>query len=249
MAKDEIKFSAITSESTTGWSLGKQVLVAFEQGGPQLVPEVLYQWEDKIGPFESIEKTEPYWAQLAQMRVNGALSEFPVGLRWKRNRTVKYEAEISHTRKDARGNVVDGRLNVYAAVHKKTDWRLLGARLSELIGAKMAMLHCFASFDSQPVKSNTPESYFRSFTIQNGKIPNIGWAMFYGAKFAHEVDAAAISAAGFPVQKIGDGYLVQVTEDINDVVNDFAMFSKRRAELKSLFRDDLFLIKDEPTIS
>jgi len=249
MSKDEIKFSAITSKPTAEWSLGRQVLAAFEEVSPQLAPEVLYQWEDKIGPFESVEATEPYWAQLAQMRVNGALSEFPVGLRWKRNRAAKYEAEISHTRSDARGNTIDGRLNVYAAVHKKTNWCLLGARLGELMNADLAMLHCFASFDNQSVRSNTPESRFRSFTILDGKVPNIGWGMLYGGRFVHEVDAAAISAAGFPVQKIGDGYFVQVTEDINDVVNDFDMFSKRRAKLKSLFRDDLFLIKDEPTIS
>ena len=72
---------------------------------------------------------------------------------------------------------------------------------------------------------------------------------FYGDKFAKEVDEKSIAAAGFPIQKIGNGYLVQVTENINDVVNDFPMFSKRRAELKSLFRDGLFLIKDEPIVN
>ena len=122
-------------------------------------------------------------------------------------------------------------------------------KLGEAINADIAMLHCFASFDNQPGKSNTPESRFRSFTVMDGKVPNIGWGMYYGREYVHEVDAGTISAAGFPVQKIGDGYLVQVTDDINDVVNDFAMFSKRRAELKSLFRDDLFLIKNEPKIA
>ncbi len=245
----EIKFFAISSEPTTDWSLGKQVLAAFEETGTQLIPEVLFHWDDKIGPFISVEQVEPYWAQVAQMRVNGVLSEFSIGLRWKRNKVAKYEAEISHTRKDARGNTLDGRLSVYAPLHKKTDWRHLGARICEVMNADLAMLHCFTSFDNEPAQSNTPESYFRSFTIVDAKIPNIGWGMFYGRRFVHEVDEAAISAAGFPVQRIGEGYLVQVTEDINDVVNDFDRFSKRRAELKSLFRDDLFLIKDEPKVS
>ena len=47
--------------------------------------------------------------------------------------------------------------------------------------------------------------------------------MLYGDKFSHEVDAAKISSAGFPVQKFRGGYLVQVTEEINDVADDSLM--------------------------
>lgn len=77
-------------------------------------------------------------------------------------------------------------------------------------------------------------------------LTNLGWASWFGGEYAKEINEETISAAGFPIQKIGDGYLVQVTENINDVVDDFRMFSNRRAELKSLFRDGLFMIKEEP---
>ena len=79
-------------------------------------------------------------------------------------------------------------------------------------------------------------------------MPNIGWAMFYGDEFAQEVDADRIAASGFPIEKLGNGYLVTVTNSIQDVVDDFPLFSKRRAELKSLFREGFFLIKHEPSI-
>lgn len=249
MAKDEIRFSALTSENTTDWSVGRRVLQAFEEVSSQLVPETLYQWENKVGLFESVEQTEPYWAQMAQMRTNGSLSEFPIGLRWKRSRVVKYEAEISHTDRNIKGNLIEGRLNVHAGVHRKTDWRTLGMKLSEAMNSSVAMVHCFASLDNQECSSGSPESDFRSFVIVNDQLPNLGWGMFLGGNWAEEVDEAAISAAGFPVQKVGSGYWVQVTDDINDVVVNFTMFSKRRAELKSLFRDDLFLIKYEPKVS
>ncbi|HIE30060.1 TPA: hypothetical protein EYP66_22575 [Candidatus Poribacteria bacterium] len=249
MAKDEIRFSALTGESTTDWSVGRHVLQAFEDVSPQLVPEMLYQWEDKVGPFESVEKTERYWAQVAQMRTSGSLSEFPIGLRWKRNRAVKYEAEISHTGRNTKGMVIEGRLNVHASMHKKTDWCALGMKLSEAMNSAVAMVHCFASLDNQECGFGTPESDFRSFVVVNGQLPNLGWGMFFGGDFAKEVEPDIISAAGFPIQRVGKGYWVQVTEDINDVAADFPMFSKRRVVLKSLFRDDLFLIKDEPMVS
>ncbi len=249
MAKDEIRFSILTRENTTDWCIGRHVLQTFEKVSPQLVPETLYQWEDKVGPFISIEQTEPYWAQFAKMRFNGSLSEFPIGLRWKRSRTVKYEAEISHTGRDIKGNLIEGRLNIYAAVHHKTDWRKLGMQLSEVMNSTVTMVHCFASQDNQKCSYGSPESNFRSFVINNYQIPNLSWGMFFGGSWTEEVDVAAISAAGFPVQKVGSGYWVQVTKDINDVANDFAMFSKRRAELKCLFREDMFLMKDEPRVS
>ncbi|MDE3811265.1 hypothetical protein I7I49_13380 [Sinorhizobium meliloti] len=248
MVKKEVRFFALTRECTTDWSVGRRVLRAFEEAGHQFVPETLYQWEDKIGIYKSVEQAKPYWAQVAQMRTNGSLLEFPIGLRWKRSRSVKYEAEVSHTGRNSQGNIIEGRLNIYADANGKADWRTLGTRLSEAINSNVAMMHCFASLDNQACRSGTPESDFRSFVVVNGQIPNIGWGMFFGGDFSKEVDQNAVSAAGFPIETIGNGYWVQVTEDINDVVHDFAMFSKRRAELKSLFREDLFLIKGESEI-
>ncbi|MCY1385108.1 hypothetical protein D9M69_734520 [compost metagenome] len=72
--------------------------------------------------------------------------------------------------------------------------------------------------------------------------------MFYGDEFAQEVNADQIAASGFPIEKVGNGYLVRVTNSIQDVADDFSFFSKRRAELKSLFREGLFLINDEPSL-
>lgn len=72
-------------------------------------------------------------------------------------------------------------------------------------------------------------------------MPNIGWATFYGDEFAEEVNVERIAASGFPIEKLNTGYLVRVTENIQDVASDFSLFSTRRAELKSLFRENFFL--------
>ncbi len=75
----------------------------------------------------------------------------------------------------------------------------------------------------------------------NPVVPDMGWAMVYGDEFAEEVDVERIAASGFPIEKLNNGYLVRVTENIQDVASDFSLFSPRRAELKSLFRADFFL--------
>jgi hypothetical protein len=62
------------------------------------------------------------------------------------------------------------------------------------------------------------------------------------------VDEERLRAHGFAVEAVPRGKLFTVTDDLFDVVNDFATFSRRRAELKSLFRPGLFQITDEPEI-
>lgn len=53
---------------------------------------------------------------------------------------------------------------------------------------------------------------------------------------------------GYTVESIRNGKLFRVTGSIFDIVDDFPKFSHRRAELKSLFRPEMFLIADEPAL-
>jgi hypothetical protein len=249
MTREYTSFSALTTIKTTDWSVGQRVLESFLEVSERLTPEYLYQWENKIGPFVSVQKAKPYWAQTAKMEARDLTYTFPVGLRWKRTRVVKYDAEITHTDQDTEGKIIQGSMDIHAAIHKKTNWLTLTKKLVGALKPRIALIHCFVGPDNQDCAFSSPEQSFRSFSVPRNEIPNIGWGMFYGDDFAKEVDEKAIAAAGFPIQKIGNGYLVQVTEDINDVCDNFPMFSKRRAELKSLFRDDLFLIKEEPGVN
>ncbi len=93
-----------------------------------------------------------------------------------------------------------------------------------------------------------PHELHNSFQIGSFKaalkpeVSNAGWAMFYGNEFAEKVDAERIAKAGFLVENIGEGYLVRVTEDIQDIVRHFPLFAEKRAELKSLFPEEFFLV-------
>lgn len=73
----------------------------------------------------------------------------------------------------------------------------------------------------------------------------MGWAMAYGPGYAAEVDTARIRARGFPVDEIDGVSIIRVTDKLSDVVEDFEYFSRRRVELKSLFRPSLFWITEE----
>ncbi|GAB7532008.1 hypothetical protein PS3A_44230 [Pseudomonas sp. 3A(2025)] len=180
------------------------------------------------------------------MQAANAKVEIPIGLRWKNKGPAKYDAEISHTYMSVKGDLINGLLKLSAKLHRCVDWLVVFKELCLAIKPDIAIMHFFSGPELKKTSVGTHESYFLSGVVCNGKIPNIGWAMFYGDGFSQEVNAEKISAAGFCVESLGGGYLVRVTDDINDVVSDFSGFSKRRSELKGLFREGFFMIGDEP---
>lgn len=243
-----LRISVITNFDTTNWVVGSQVLSAFSERDSKLIPESLFQWESRIADFENVPACEAHWAQMATMQVQGSKMEFPIGLRWKRKKVAKYDAEISHTHRNVKGEQIDGSLIVQAQFNSKIDWLSVFREACLAMRASYALMHVFHESEAVNVRPGTSESYFLSGVLHRGTIPNIGWAVFYGEEFAGSVDVDRIAGAGFPIEKIGSGYLVRVTENIQDVVNDFPLFSRRRAELKALFREGFFLIQDEPLI-
>ncbi len=258
-----------TKCETTSWAFGKRFLEILLEQGNKLVPEQIAVgseggFRDKI-MFGGINACEEYWAKHYTYRSEGNYFEGCEDFLWRRRKAAKTNSLFSHTKKNIKNQIVPAEASLTADWHKVIDWGALFCGWCEHMVPQVAMLHVLAEPEmfelpgynllectDEEAQFERAWNDFRLGTFGAAlkpEIPNIGWAMFYGDEFAHEVDEAAISAAGFPIEKIGEGYLVQVTEDINDVVNDFAMFSKKRAELKSLFRDDLFLIKNEPEIA
>ena len=113
------------------------------------------------------------------------------------------------------------------------------------------MLHLFTDVERATWRTED-DSWFETGSFGGSAkpgIPNIGWAMAYGREYASEVDADRISAAGFPVDYVGDVVIVRITKNLSDVVYDFEHFATKRAELKQLFRPDLFWVEDEPLLA
>lgn len=241
MKKNEIRLCAKTSDETINWPLGKEILEAFVNTSDRLVPEFLYQWEDCIGEFISVSETSKYWAQIGHMKAAGSSFDFPIGLRWKRKKEVYYDAEIKHTQTNVRGQLIEGSLDISAQPHKKVDWLNLYKGIISAINPRYAILHLFPGDEAERARPKTPASYFQSGLVVDGKFPDIGWAMFYGEEFSGDIDVEAIESSGFIVERLSNGYLIKVTSNVFDVLEDYSGFCKRRNELKSLFRKDFFM--------
>lgn len=223
--------------------------------------------------IEAVDDCKPHWASKASMRIDGAPVEFVQDFNWKRTRVAKSIGVVSFPSANLKGTLISGGLFFKSQFRKEIDWIGMFADWCSVLSPYGAILHPAIDLDRPERTDKDVREYsvdeeiaqnawsrfatgtfhceFRVGELNSlvSGLTNMGWATLFGKNFVEEVDEAAIVAAGFPIQRIGDAYLVLVTDDINDVVNDFAMFSRRRAELKSLFKDGLFLINEEPIVA
>lgn len=247
--KPYIQIAIRTKTETIGWGVGEKLINSLSLNGGLLLPEQVSHNADKITePFLGKAACEDIWASKATMRVNGALSDFYQDFAWRRKKAIKSSGSVVHTSRNIRGQVVPGSVCLTSACSEKVDWCSLFKTWCEIFPPQLGMLHLFTDPELSPSEKHNSFQIGSFNSALKPDVPNIGWAMFYGDEFAQEVDADRIAASGFPIEKLGNGYLVTVTNSIQDVVDDFPLFSKRRAELKSLFREGFFLIKHEPSI-
>ncbi|MGU3400493.1 hypothetical protein ACLBWS_12245 [Brucellaceae bacterium D45D] len=262
-----------TNVDLSSWKKGKELLSGIFSDA-KLTPQRVATFGEvtvKHGfDVSDIQMCEKHWASKGSMRVSGVLCEFTQDFHWKRTKVAKSQGVVTFPSVNLKGKKIPGRLLLQSQYRKEVDWISLFKGWCETAQAYAGILHPLISQEG-PQKSDHDVrdnsfaesvqqqawsrflggelcSEFRAGELNSlvSGLTNLGWATWFGGDLANEVDQRSIAAAGFPIYRLDSGYLIQVTDDINDVVNDFAMFSKRRAELKSLFKSKLFLIKDEP---
>ena len=108
-----------------------------------------------------------------------------------------------------------------------------------LTNAQVAMLHLFT--DKELGLSG--DDGFKSCgfnSLLNPTLSGLGWVLFLGKDKRAGVDAKAISNAGFFVDSLGEGTVIRVTENIDDVWRDFERFNSERNRLRNILPDALF---------
>jgi hypothetical protein len=238
--KPYIKISLRTKIETSQWAIG-EALIDILLENSVLTPDLVSHNPDKFSEiFPGKEGCKEIWASVAQLRVNGSMSEFHQDFCWKRKRTIRSRGAISHRMVNARSRIVPGRLSLHADWSDKVDWCTLFISLCNLLPPQLAMLHLFTEPELNSIGENHNFAIGSFGAALNPEIPGVGWAMFYGDEFSDGIDPKIIEAAGFKVEKIGSGYMVCATKEIRDVVADYAIFLDRREELKRILPAGLF---------
>ncbi|NBB81492.1 MAG: hypothetical protein GVY36_18975 [Verrucomicrobia bacterium] len=265
-----------TDADLHSWNVGKKLLsplFAVEKLKPQRV-NTFGDVTPKNGfDVEKLEDCKSYWGTVASMRVEGTSREFFEDFNWKRTRVARSEGKIDFPSNSTKGRSISGGIFFQANYNPSVNWVELFTAWCRQTSAYAGILHVATDHERQVLRDKTTRELttieeiekmawsrfahgsfsceFRAGDLNSlvKGLTNLGWASWFGGALIKEVDEVAISAAGFPIDKFDTGYLIRVTEQLEDVTNDFEFFSMRRMELKSLFRKELFLIKKEPKIT
>ena len=238
--KKYIQIGIRTKIETSSWDVGDVFLASLENSG--ISPEQVSNNADKFtDKFLSRSESEKYWSSPAILVSNGIKINFYQDFAWRRKHVVRSSGYVVHRKLNLKSQIVPGIVNFRSDIDNKVDFYLLFRQWCEIFQPQIAMLHLFSELEVN--KNNKNDSFqIGSFnSLMKPEIPDMAWAMFYSEEFFLDVDFKKIYEAGFLVEKINFGYLIRVTNSIENVFTDFKNFSDRRIELKKFFHKDMFL--------
>ncbi len=239
-AKELLVIHIEIGRSTIDWTFGKQLLELFSNFDNRLAPQTLSVWGDKVANLSEIEDVQPHWASLGQMRVDGSLSEFHIGVAWHRKLTTRYQAEIKHESQNVRGRRIPATLSVYAKPHKAIDWRGFANLLYEFTEAHYGFAHLHRDAHLRSDLSEAREPSWITGQRTPKTVPQLGWSTFFGRPYVDIVIPLFDESQNETMAKLGDGVAITLTDSILDVADRFEDFNKTRSKAKACFPENFF---------
>lgn len=255
--KSSVRISVISPLETSDWNVGWEVLAGFQDVDARLVQQKVGTFEPLKHVVSCIDDCAPFWAIPQSPNIKG-LERNADGFIWKRTNAVKSYGHMMHKHRNVYGDVRDAWFVFGAAFDRKIVWLPLFKRICEVLQPRYATLNILGSVEESPSAfgKEADASYATNdhlcglapIALERRGLANLAAVNFFGPDLKGEVSEEGIREAGFPIERFGHGFLVQVAENVFAAEDDFAEFSRRRSELRKLFREGLFRINHEPSI-
>jgi hypothetical protein len=221
--KKHLLISIVTRKKMIEEPYGRNILSLFYDKYPLLAPQYANFYEPINKPINNPDEALEYWED----------EEF-LG---RRRNAVVGSWYISPDR------IKEGWLTFKYNWRSKIDWFKLFQELMTLTEGYFGYVHVITDTEREPAGAGSAICCFLYGTpgvhLKKG-IPNLGWAHYFGEEYVKELDIPLLEKNGFKVQKLGDGYVFQLTDNLSDVIDNYDHFDERRKVMKSLFRPDLF---------
>jgi hypothetical protein len=236
MSNTPLQFTLATMLDYSDWKYGSRFFQAVNLCDPRLMPSCLRSHKRRT-KVAAVEDARPSWGALSQ-ELN-----VPETIDWEHQGELTSFGSVAFRYARDDSSVVPGRILVGAAFDPRSQWLGFFRECCVTLEVDAAILHLLSEEEGGegsrfycPIGGRAMDGY----------LPNIGWATYFGKKFVDETNWQTLKGHGFHVEKLGDGYLVLLSEDIADCLGKFSMISHRRAELKRHFRASLFERRYEP---
>ena len=214
----------VSREKLTKETYGKNILSLFYQKYFNLFPQMANFCEPVNQPILTIEEALKYW-------------EGRPGLYRRKNKVVGswYISEDFD-------NV--GYLTFEYNWNKNVNWFHLFKDLIMESKSYFGYIHVFTDREIEPSGAGSAICCFLrgtpSWALRENGIPQLAWANYFGEEYVKELDLSLLQHHGFQVSPLGEGYVFNVTDQLEDVITQYDHFNTRRQVLKSLFRPGLF---------
>ena len=240
--KPEIALEIRTFKPTTDWEVGRSVLEFITAFDKRLVPQVINRsYNSAYTDFASVAACESFWASLTVSKgldkTNPDFyyySENHTNFYFKRRKVVKSSFEFRHTLRNRKGNLNAGILRYSAHYHKAIDWNALFLGLCDILESHDAMMHYFGGDEPRWRLQRSVEypelAHHTIFPVRPEK-KQMQDSCFY----IEDGDVQRISDAGHFIEKMHGGYLIKVTDKVEDMISDYKTFANSRRDIKSLF--------------
>ncbi len=223
MKRKYILLSMVTRSELTKVPMGKNILKLFYDKYPSLAPEYANYYEPINKSINTTDEALVYWEDerfLARRR-----------------------HQISGTWHHSKDIIKVGCIDFEYNWNRKINWHTLFSELIIISNAYYGYAHVFTENEIVPAGAGSAISCFLRGTpgihLKKG-VPNLGWANYFGEEYVKEIDVPLLQKNGFNIQKLGDGYVFNVTANLSDVIDNYDEFDERRKVLKSLFHPELF---------
>lgn len=240
--KREIAFTIRTFKPTADWELGRAVLEFITTFDKRLTPQVINRsYSSKYTDFVSVAACEKYWASVTVTRGSDKKNsdfyyyrEGHTNFIFKRRHVVKSSFEFRHTLRTQRGNLNAGTLTFSAQYHKAIDWNALFLGLCNILQSHDAMMHYFGEDEAHWRLWRSVEypelAHHTIFPVRPDQ-KQLRDACYY----IEENEVQRLSDAGYSIERMQGGYLVKVTDKVEDMISDYDAFADRRRDIKALF--------------
>jgi hypothetical protein len=254
----QVEITLLTFAHTHRWSFGAQLVNALREVDPKLAPQRAGWVEKQLKDVESDEDLRRWWVDPRLAEDHEGLPTSSHDLLWRTGGSLRSLAMVKHGLRNQRGQVSPSKIRFSAVWKRPVDFEALFENWLDLSTPFLAMLHLFTPPEQIFLPTSTVGEWddFRREWVNfqhasygyllEPSIPNLTWAMAFGGEYAREVDVEGLRGAGISVEAMGDGWLVRLTPGLADVADNFEGFVARRQLARRFFRDDLFLVRDEP---
>ncbi len=238
--KNSIQIVVRSKKITNSVEYGRQFLKAMMSADSRLEPEFIdcVLTRSNTTPYGSLEEALTRWATRKTVQGYTEKVDGVWGAKWKRKSHPSYSCRINHMLIDNYGDVSPSNFNFSAKYDVLVDWLKLFRSWCKVSDAQIAILHHFT--DPELINKHRDFELGVLGSLIDPEFPEIAWAMMFGDDFVHAVDVKKLTAHGFPVEAVGSGYLLRVTDSLLDVSQRFDYFCERREVLRTLLPASIF---------